>query len=116
MQDVNATVVDLFGLRAARAALPLANRVSGRSLLHPRVPGEDRAALLATSTGVWEAYDAWFGVRYRETVLIGSAGSTWACFDTAHDPRERHALPATRCADLSPLADGAFPPGSRLGP
>jgi len=108
MQDVNATVVDLFGLYAVRATLPLANRAPGRSLLRPRVPGEDPAALLATSTGVWEPADAWFGVRYRETVLIGSAGSPWTCFDTVRDPGEHKGLPASACGILPAIVDNAF--------
>lgn len=108
MQDVNATVVDLFGLYGARATMPLANHAPGRSLLRPRVPSEDAAALLATSTGVWEPDDAWFGVTYRETVLIGSVRAPWTCFDTARDPGEHHGLPASQCGELMAVASRAF--------
>ncbi len=108
IQDVNATVIDLFGLYGLRATLPLANRAPGRSLLRPRVPGEDPAALLATSTGVWEPNDAWFGVMFRETVLIGSVEAPWTCFDTARDPGEQKALPASQCGALMAIAGEAF--------
>jgi hypothetical protein len=69
--------------------------------------------LLATSTGVWEPDDAWFGVTYRETVLIGSVRAPWTCFDTARDPGEHHGLPATQCGGLVAVASGAF--GHEMG-
>jgi arylsulfatase A-like enzyme len=97
MQDVHETVVDLLGVEDARAQLPLASLVVGRSLLRP-LQGEP-TVLLATSTAVWEPDDARFGATVGGRTLIGSPGA-WECFDTGHDPGEQHALRGSSCADL----------------
>jgi hypothetical protein len=97
MQDVHETVVDLLGLEGARAQLPLATLVTGRSLLRPL--GGEPIVLLATSTAVWEPDDARFGATDGRRTLLGSPGS-WGCFDTRRDPGEQHALPESSCADL----------------
>jgi hypothetical protein len=99
MQDVHETVVDLLGAEGARAALPFAELVTGRSLLRPRGSGPGPTALLATATSVWEPDDARFGATSDEHALIGAPGSL-ACFDTQRDPRERAALPPPACDDL----------------
>jgi glucan phosphoethanolaminetransferase (alkaline phosphatase superfamily) len=111
MQEVNASLVDLLGVYDARASLPLSNLVPSRSLLRPRVPEEDRSVLLATSTGVWEPNDAWFGAMYREMVVMGSARSAWTCFDLRRDPGEHSPLPAAACGPLVDRAARAFGPG-----
>jgi hypothetical protein len=103
MQDVHETIVDLLGLEDARATLPLAPLVTGRSLLRPRPPGPGPTALLATATSVWEPDDARFGAAQDEMVLVGAPGA-WACFDTARDPRERAPLNAPACDSLRPAA------------
>jgi glucan phosphoethanolaminetransferase (alkaline phosphatase superfamily) len=108
MQDVHATVVDLFGLEGARATLPLADGVGGRSLLRRRIPEEEPMALLATSTAVWEPDDARFGVMYREQVLIGAPSAPWICFNLAGDPGEHTPLAAVACGDLIRTAREAF--------
>jgi sulfatase-like protein len=99
MQDVHETVVDLLGLEDRRASLPFSELVTGRSLLRNRPPGPGPTALLATATSVWEPDDARFGATADERALVGAPGS-WACFDTARDPREHAPLPARACEDL----------------
>jgi Sulfatase len=106
-QDVHATIVDLFGLQGARATLPFADRVTGRSLVRPR-PRLEPAVLLATSTAVWEPDDARFGVMQGDHMLFGSPAAAWSCFDTHRDPHERKPLPAERCGGLLDLARRAF--------
>jgi glucan phosphoethanolaminetransferase (alkaline phosphatase superfamily) len=109
-QDVHETVIDLLGAEEARAMLPLAELVHGRSLLRLRVPAEDPVALLATSTAVWEPDDAWFGASYREAVLVGSVAAPWRCYDRVRDPGEQSALPAVACGPrLFAAAREAFP-------
>jgi len=105
-QDVHETVVDLFGLEDARASLPLAHLVTGRSLLRPRA-GEP-VALLATSTSVWEPDDARYGVMLGQRLLAGGPTGSWVCFDVASDPREKTPLPASRCGDLPAIAKREF--------
>ena len=96
-QDVHETIVDLLGLEGARASLPYADRVDGRSLLRPFAG--DPTVLLATTTAVWEADDARYGATRGEAALIG-APAAWACFDTARDPEERHPGPEQACGAL----------------
>jgi hypothetical protein len=106
MQDVHETVVDLLGLEAARASLPLASLVTGRSLLRPL--GVDPTALFATSTAVWEPDDARFGAARGNRGLIGAPGA-WHCFDTDRDPGERQPLPDGSCVDLLDVVRRQFP-------
>ena len=105
-QDVHETLVDLLGAEDARASLPLARLVTGRSLLRP-LHGEP-TVLLATSTSVWEPDDARFGATRAGRALIGAPGAWW-CFDTDRDPAERQALPETACADLLDRVKEGFP-------
>jgi arylsulfatase A-like enzyme len=96
VQDVHETIVDLLGLEDARASLPFASLVQGRSLLRRRGLVEPMA-LLATSTGVWEPDDARFGVMRGDDVLFGPPGEAWSCFDLSSDPTEHTALPPSAC-------------------
>jgi glucan phosphoethanolaminetransferase (alkaline phosphatase superfamily) len=105
-QDVHETVVDLIGLEDARATLPLASRVTGRSLLRPR-SGEP-TVLLATSTSVWEPDDARFGVMKGSRLVSSGSRDGWLCFDVASDPQERSPRPATQCGDLLSVARTEF--------
>ena len=107
MVDVHATLVDLFGLDAARGALPLGALVGGRSLLVPR-DGAEPSALLATSTAVWEPDNVWHGVMRGEKLLAGTPSGAWTCFDLLRDPAERRALPAASCGTSLALAMQAF--------
>jgi hypothetical protein len=109
-EDVHETVVDLLGLEDARATLPFASDVNGRSLLRRRDASRDPIALFATSTAVWEPDDARFGVAQREKKLWGAPGLSWSCYDMRLDPRELRPLPAAACgADLAAAAKRAFP-------
>ena len=106
MQDVHETLVDLLGVEDARASLPLASLVTGRSLVRPlRV---EPTAFLATSTAVWEPDDARFGATQAGRALIGAPGA-WQCFDANRDPTEQQPIPATRCADLLERVKQRFP-------
>jgi hypothetical protein len=107
MQDVHETIVDLLGLEDARATLPFASLVTGRSLLRARAPGPGPTMLLATATSVWEPDDARFGATADERFLIGAPGAL-ACFDTLRDPRERAAIAASACDDLRPAVAPIF--------
>lgn len=111
-QDVHETIVDLFGLEDARARLPLADLVTGRSLLRPYA-GEP-TALLATSTAVWEPDDARFGVMRGDRLVFGAPTGGWACYDLAKDPGERSPRSPDWCPDLLDVARRAFPQVSRL--
>ena len=106
LQDVNATVIDLFGVEGRRT-LPFGDRASGRSLVRPREP--ERPMLLATSTSVWEPDDARFGVMLGEHSVIGAPGKPWTCFDMTKDPAQAVPLPAEACGGLITVARTAFP-------
>jgi hypothetical protein len=105
-QDVHETVVDLLGLGDARASLPFAPLVTGRSLLRPFT--SDPVALLATSTSVWEPDDARFGVMQGDRLVFGGPTGGWACFDEARDPGQRAPHPASTCPDLLAVAKREF--------
>lgn len=109
MMDVHQTVVAALGLTQARASLPYASRVHGRSLFAPRVPEQDPFALIATSTSVWEPDDPRFGVVYRDRKLWGPPGAPWRCFDVSRDASERFPRAATDCDELLKVARASFP-------
>jgi glucan phosphoethanolaminetransferase (alkaline phosphatase superfamily) len=107
--DVHATVIDLLGVHDAEGTLPFADRVQGRSLLRPR-PSAEPAALMSTTSGVWEADDPKFGVRRGNLLLIGSETRPFACFDNRTDPRERTPAPLSKCGPaLLGIARQHFP-------
>jgi hypothetical protein len=108
-QDVHATIVDLLGLSAARAALPYANLVTGRSLLRPHDPAKDPTVTLATTTAVWEAYDTLYGAMRREQIVVGTPTLPFRCLDMTRDPAQRSWLAAARCGRLVDVARAAFP-------
>jgi hypothetical protein len=107
-QDVHATVIDLVGAYDARSTLPLSTQTAGRSLLRPRPRASEPAALLATSTAVWEPDDARYGVMRGDQVLISSAARSWSCFDLKGDPEQRDPHPAETCGPLWERAKQAF--------
>ncbi len=106
-QDIHETIVNLLGAYDARGAFPFASLTTGRSLL--REPVVPMAALLSTETAVWEPDNPQSGVMTDGRLLVGSASSTWKCFDLARDPTETHPLAAAACGPLRPLAERAFP-------
>jgi hypothetical protein len=105
MQDVHETVVELLGQEDARATLPFAGQIRGRSLLRP-FWGEP-TALLTTTTAVWWSDEPRFGAMHGGLALIGGPGA-WKCHDTRLDPQEEHALPEGACGDLLPLVKEHF--------
>jgi hypothetical protein len=105
-QDIHTTIVDLLGAYDARRSFPFANLATGRSLLRAPRPF---TALLSTETSVWEPDDPQYGAMSDSQLLTGSASSAWRCYDLASDPGEHHPLPASACALLQPVAEGAFP-------
>ncbi len=106
-QDVHETLVDLLGLEDQRHALPLSELVTGRSLLRP-FNGDEPAALLATSTSVWEPDDARFGVMRGDRMLFGGPTGSWACFDLARDPGEHSMRSPDWCPELLAIARREF--------
>jgi glucan phosphoethanolaminetransferase (alkaline phosphatase superfamily) len=106
-QDVHATIVDLLGLEDAKASLPYADAVHGRSLIRPR-PAAEPMTLLATESAVWEPTDSIYGVMYGERLLVGSPRAGFRCYDIAKDPREHTALPGAQCGPGLVRAEAAF--------
>jgi hypothetical protein len=104
-QDVHETIVDLLGVEDARASLPVAARVTGRSLLRPYTG--DPTVVLATTTAVWEADDSRYGATRGERALIGSPGA-WQCYDTLRDPGEREPMAPQACGPLAEVLRKAF--------
>lgn len=97
LTDINATVVDLFGVD--RSKLPFGNPQS-RSLIDAAGARSEPVVLMSTTTAVWEQDDAKSGVMQGDRLLVGHAGTrveTWTCFDIYRDAGERNPLPATRC-------------------
>ena len=80
--------------------------MTGRSLLRPR--GDEPAALLATSTSVWEPDDARFGVMRGDRMLFGASTGGWACFDLAKDPGEHSMRSPDWCPELLAIARREF--------
>jgi len=81
-QDVHATILDLLGVLGERPRFPYADRLTGRSLLHPPT-GQPWPALMSTASGVWEPDNAKYGVMMDDVLIVRSAGSAaWQCYDT----------------------------------
>jgi hypothetical protein len=107
--DINATIVDLFGLGAARASLPFANP-EARSLVDRRGWEVEPVTLLSTATAVWDEDNVRNGVMLSDRLLVGAPGQPWTCFDIARDPGEVEPLPAERCGRRMRSAADAFLP------
>jgi hypothetical protein len=107
--DINATIVDLFGLGAARANLPFANP-EARSLVDRRGWEVEPVTLLSTATAVWDEDNVRNGVMLSDRLLVGAPGQPWTCFDIARDPGEVEPLPAERCGRRMRSAADAFLP------
>jgi hypothetical protein len=98
--DVNATVLDLLGLWDVRGSLPFAERMPGRSLLRARPDGEERPALLAIPSAVWDSDVPLRGAVLGNHVLVEATGGRRSCYDLARDPGEQSPLPAEACGAL----------------
>jgi arylsulfatase A-like enzyme len=104
--DVHATIVDLFGLGAARATLPFANP-NARSLIDKRGWNGEPTVLLSTATAVWDEDDIRYAVMRGDKLLSGVPGKSWTCFDSAQDPGQQFGLPPEKCGQrMIDLADG----------
>ncbi|MDB5215398.1 MAG: Choline-sulfatase [Myxococcaceae bacterium] len=106
--DVNATIVDLFGIGAARGTLPFANAEARSLVASPGWLG-DRITLLSTTTAVWDQDDARNGVMLGERLLVGAPGQAWTCFDMKRDPAQQHPLAPEQCPAAMRDATKAFP-------
>jgi len=106
-QDINTTLVDLVGAFDSRGSFPFASLTTGRSLV--RGLPSPFVALMSTESAVWEPDDPQSGVMTDGKLLVGSASSTWRCYDLPHDPKEQHPLDAAACGPLRAVADKAFP-------
>jgi hypothetical protein len=107
--DVNATIVDLFGLGASRASLPFATR-EARSLEGPGGFAFETFTLLSTATAVWHEDDPRNGVMFGDRLLYGASGQPWTCFDMAKDPRQVVAHPPEYCGARMRATADAFSP------
>jgi arylsulfatase A-like enzyme len=107
-QDLNATVLDLFGAFDDRASFPYASELRGRSLLRPAPPQEPLVAM-TTATGVWEPDVFVYGVMRGDRLLMGTPAQTWFCWDIPTDPKEVAPHAASFCGDMKAEATKAFP-------
>lgn len=105
-QDVNATIMDLFGVLDARASFAHGDRMTGRSLVRPRQP--DPEVALSTTSGVWDDDDPNYAIMRGELILIGSDSHPWWCYDMRTDPNQRAALAASDCGGLLEVAKRRF--------
>ena len=107
LTDVNATIVDLFGLGAARASLPFFHR-EARSLVNEGGWFVEPFTLLSTATAVWHEDDVRNGVMFGDRLLVGAPGRPWTCFDIARDPGEVAPLAPEYCGRRMRTAAEAF--------
>jgi membrane-anchored protein YejM (alkaline phosphatase superfamily) len=109
-QDIHATVLDLLGVLDQRPSMPFADRLVGRSLLHPATFDEPMM-LMSTASGVWDPDDPKYGVMKGEMLAVRSMGGGWWCYDVRTDPQERVAhgsLPG--CGVLQDYGTAHFAP------
>jgi len=110
LTDVNATIVDLFGLGEARMSLPFATR-EARSFVNDKGGWLfEPFTLLSTATAVWHEDDVRNGVMFADRLLVGAPGRVWTCFDIAHDPGETNPLAPEHCGKRMRTAAEAFGP------
>ena len=110
LADVNATLVDLLGMGAARAASVHANP-QARSLFQKYAIVGDSTSVMATATAVWDTDILRQGVMRGDRLLVRAAGAPWRCFLIAQDAEERTPLPPERCgSELQAAALGLPPP------
>jgi hypothetical protein len=96
LTDVNATIVDLLGLGAARMSIPFARR-DARSFVGPGGFAFETFTLLSTASAVWDEDNVRNGVMFGDRLLVGAPGQPWTCFDIAKDPGETNPLSADYC-------------------
>ena len=106
-QDIQGTIVDLVGAWDYRPRFPFAGIINGRSLL--RAPVGEPIVTASTTSGVWEDDNPVYGVIMGDRKVVGTDTTPWVCYDAGADPRERIALPATRCTTLFKAAAQRYP-------
>ena len=109
LTDVNATIVELFGLGAARMSLPFARR-DARSFVVAGGFAFETFTLLSTASAVWDEDNVRNGVMFGERLLYGAPGQPWTCFDIARDPGETNPLAPEHCGARMRKAAEAFGP------
>ena len=107
-QDVNATILDLFGVFDQRPGFPFANLLTGRSMLRPR-PAVEPVVIVSTESGVWEDDDPVYGARRGDLLAVGTQIQSFECFDSRSDPMQKKPVPARRCAPIIEVAKQHFP-------
>jgi Sulfatase len=106
-RDVNATVLDLFGVLDARPGFPFADRLLGRSLLRPPA-GADPPVPLSTASGVWEPDIAKYGIMAGDLLVVRPATPRWDCFNAKRDPGEHSRAPDIACLGLVAIGTRTF--------
>ncbi|MGH7271916.1 MAG: hypothetical protein ACREJ3_15915, partial [Polyangiaceae bacterium] len=106
-RDVNATILDLFGVLDSRSEFPFGDRLFGRSLLR-LAPAEDAPVPMSTASGVCDADDPKYGIMEGDVLAVHSAGSPWVCYDAAVDPRQRKHLVGPTCQHLAAIGERTF--------
>jgi phosphoglycerol transferase MdoB-like AlkP superfamily enzyme len=107
-QDIQATVVDLFGLFDQRGKLPFADLTTGRSLLRPRGTFEPMVPM-STTSAVYEDDDPVYGVREGDLLVVGAEVGSLRCYDSRTDPGHKKGIPLARCANLTEVLEAVFP-------
>jgi hypothetical protein len=108
-RDVHATMLDLLGVFDARARMPFAAELRGRSLLR-RASLDMPIVPLSTKTGVWEPDVTVYGIMHGEKLLVATPASPWQCFDTRRDPRQIRPFVGGACGQaMLDAAHASFP-------
>jgi hypothetical protein len=106
-RDVNATVLDLFGVLDARPSFPFADRLLGRSLLRPPEP-EDPPVPLSTVSGVWQPDVSKYGIMMGDVLVVRPATPRWDCYDAKIDPSQHARANDWRCLGLIGVGTRTF--------
>jgi len=107
-QDVQATLLDLFGVLDQRQKLPFGDLMTGRSLVRPR-PALEPLVPMSTTSAVYEDDDAVYGVRRGELLAVATEVTPFRCYDSKFDARQQRTVPASRCEPLIEAARATFP-------
>lgn len=100
-QDLNATVLDLFGVYDVRSTFPYADLATGYSVF--RDEGRGHPLFVATSTAVWASDDSKYGEIHGNLVDVTSEGkgNNWRCFDLSRDPHEHNPMSQLKCPGMA---------------
>jgi membrane-anchored protein YejM (alkaline phosphatase superfamily) len=106
-QDVQATLLDLFGVLDAREKLPFGDLMTGRSLVRRR-PAVEPLVPMSTTSAVYEDDDAVYGIRQGELLAVATEVHPFRCYDNKFDPRQQRTVPIERCKPLIEAARATF--------